>query len=179
MIRSTPTLNTSRVTLRAMRPEDFDRFAAICAMPNALRPVSGRPWPRRLAWEAFLRNAGHWQMTGFGQWAVIEQRSRSMVGQLGFSFASEVVDEEFDDFPQIDWVLLPECQGNGVAIEAARAAHDWFDRVIPGPLVAPVSADNTVSLRFADALGYRERRRVSGDSGALVLLRRDGPSGRG
>ena len=49
MIRSTPTLNTSRVTLRAMRPEDFDRFAAICAMPNALRPVSGRPWPRRLA----------------------------------------------------------------------------------------------------------------------------------
>ena len=117
MIRSTPTLNTSRVTLRAMRPEDFDRFAAICAMPNALRPVSGRPWPRRLAWEAFLRNAGHWQMTGFGQWAVVDQKSRTIVGQTGFYFDSEVVDEEFDAYPQVGWLMLADCAGNGLALQ--------------------------------------------------------------
>ncbi|MFC4670319.1 GNAT family N-acetyltransferase [Seohaeicola nanhaiensis] len=175
MIRSTPTLNTLRVTLRAMRPEDFDRYAGICAMGDALRPLDSGPWPRRRAWEAFLRNAGHWQMTGFGQWAVIEQRSRTIVGQVGFFFDSEVVDEEFDTYPQVGWVMLPECGESGLALEAARAAHDWFDRVVTGSLVARVSQANETAVELADALGYRQRR----EAGGTLLMRRDGPPGRG
>ncbi|MCB1339973.1 MAG: GNAT family N-acetyltransferase [Pseudooceanicola sp.] len=174
MIRSTPTLNGLRVTLRAMRPEDFERYASICAMPDALRVMNGGGWPRRRAWEAFLRNAGHWQMTGFGQWAVVDQKSRTIVGQTGFYFDSEVVDEEFDAYPQVGWLMLADCAGNGLALEAVRAAHDWFDRVVTGRLVAKVAEGNEGSLELADTLGYR----LTGSAGGSVLMRRDGPAGR-
>lgn len=177
MIRSIPNINTSRLALRAMRPEDFDRYAEIWALPDVVRNIGGVPRERRQAWESFLRNAGHWQMTGFGQWAVVEQRSRAMIGQVGFFYGSEPVAEDFDTFPEAGWLLVPEAQGNGFAIEAARAAHDWFDRVIPGKLVARVAAANTPSLRLADQLGYRELRRLEGAGEPLILLRRDGPPG--
>ena len=36
MSRHVPTINTARITLRAMRPEDFDRFAEIWAMPEVV-----------------------------------------------------------------------------------------------------------------------------------------------
>lgn len=177
MIRAIPTINTSRLILSAMRPEDFNRFAEIWAMPDVVRNISGEPWTRRRAWESFLRNAGHWQMVGFGQWAVIEQRSRIMVGQTGFFYGSEAYGEDFDDFPEAGWVLMPEAQGKGYAVEAAKAAHDWFDRVIPGKLVARVASANQTSLRLASQLGYREMRRVGDGEGELVLLRRDRPPG--
>lgn len=177
MIRSVPTINTSRLALRSMRPEDFDRYAEIWAMPEVVRNITGEPRDRRRAWEAFLRNAGHWQMTGFGQWAVIEQSSRVMIGQVGFFFGSTAVDEDFDLYPNAGWMLVPEAQGRGYAVEAARAAHEWFDRVIPGKLVAQVAAVNTSSLKLAAQLGYRELRREGEGEEGVVFLRRDGPPG--
>ena len=178
MIRSIPNINTTRLALRAMRPEDFDRYAEIWAMPDVVRNIGGQPWDRRRAWESFLRNAGHWQMTGFGQWAVVEQSSRTMIGQMGFFYGSQSVAEDFDTHPQAGWLLVPEAQGKGYATEAARAAHDWFDRVIPGKLVARVGAANTASLKLAEQLGYREMQRIEDAGDDLVLMRRDGPPGR-
>ena len=177
MIRSIPNINTVRLALRPMRPEDFDRYAEIWAMPDVVRNIGGVPWDRRRAWESFLRNAGHWQMTGFGQWAVVEQRSRVMIGQMGFFYSSQPLGEEFDSYPQAGWVLMPQAQGNGFAIEAAKAAHDWFDRVIPGKLVAQITAGNTPSLGIARQLGYREISRIEDAGEEVILLRRDGPPG--
>ena len=82
MIRSTPMINTARLTLCAMRPEDFDRFAEIWRDPEVVRHVGGTPRTRGEAWDSFLRNAGHWQMTGFGQWAVVLQSNRKCDGTL-------------------------------------------------------------------------------------------------
>lgn len=66
-------------------------------------------------------------------------------------------------------------QGLGLGREAVQAAHDWFDRIIPGRLVAMVSPENERSLRLAGALGYREMRRSEFGGDPVVLLRRDGP----
>ena len=84
MIRAIPNINTARLSLRAMRSEDFDRYAEIWAMRDVVYHILPEPRDRRAAWESFLCNAGHWQMAGFGQWAVIEQKTRQMVGQAGF-----------------------------------------------------------------------------------------------
>lgn len=175
MIRSIPNINTSRLILRAMRPEDFNRFAQIWATPDVVRNSRGQPLGRGAAWDAFLRNAGHWEMTGFGHWAVIEQGTRIMVGQTGFFFGACTYGEDFDPFPEATWILTPEAQGRGLAREASEAAHDWFDRVIPGTLVARVGAENTASLRLAAHLGYEEMRETECGGESLVLLRRNGP----
>lgn len=177
MIRSIPNINTSRLTLSAMRPEDFDRFARIWTMPEMVRHVGGSPWTRGQAWEWFLRNAGHWQMTGFGQWAVIQQSTRTIIGHTGFFYGARDLGEDFDRYPEAAWFVVPQAQGQGLAREAAQAAHDWFDRVIPGRLVAKVAVENARSLEMAEALGYVAMHEVDFRGTPSLLMRRDGPPG--
>lgn len=176
MNRPIPNINTARLTLSAMRPEDFDRFAEIWANPQVVRHI-GQPKSRAEAWEAFLRNAGHWQMTGFGQWAINDHVSRQMVGQTGFFFAARGLGDDFDACPEAGWVLAPEAHGKGLGAEATRAAHDWYDRVIPGPLVAIVTEANLASRSVAEGLGYTLLRRAEMGGDTVLLLRRDGPPG--
>lgn len=176
MIRSIPNINTARLCLCAMRPEDFERFAEIWTMPDVVRHI-GPPRTRDESWNAFLRNAGHWQMTGFGQWAILRHSDRQMVGQTGFFHAARGLGEDFGTFPEAGWVLTPDAQGMGLGAEAVGAAHDWFDRVIPGPVVAIMTKDNQRSRRLADRLGYRVMRRSESGGDPVILLLRDGPRG--
>ncbi|MCR9126068.1 MAG: GNAT family N-acetyltransferase [Rhodobacteraceae bacterium] len=178
MNRTIPILNTGRVTLRAMLPGEFDRYAEIWATPEVVRHIGGVPRSRAEAWSAFLRNAGHWQMTGFGQWAIADQTTRRMIGQVGFFYSDQTHGPDFDSFPEAGWVLAQEAQGRGLGTEAVRAAHEWFDRVIPGPLGARIAADNTASQAIAARMGYRKLREIEQPGGTLCLLRRDGPPGR-
>lgn len=175
MSRTIPTINTARVTLRAMRAEDFPRFAAIWAIPEVVTHISGKPKTKAQAWDAFLRNAGHWQISGFGQWAVQPHGVKEMAGQAGFFFGSRDLGEDFDPFPEAGWVLAPEVQGQGLGHDATHATHDWFDRVIAGPTVCMITPENTASLRVAHALGYRILRETQIEGDTVCLLRRKGP----
>ncbi|MBM1688562.1 GNAT family N-acetyltransferase [Sulfitobacter geojensis] len=175
MSRTIPTINTSRVTLRAMRAEDFTRFAEIWAIPEVVTHISGKPRSKPQSWDAFLRNAGHWQISGFGQWAVQPHGVAQMAGQCGFFFGSRGLGDDFDPFPEAGWVLSPEAQGKGLGLDAVQAAHDWFDRVIAGRTVCMITPENTASLRIADALGYAFMREVESDGEPLCLMTRKGP----
>ncbi|WP_037227431.1 GNAT family N-acetyltransferase [Roseobacter sp. GAI101] len=175
MSRAVPTINTARLTLRAMRSEDFARFAEIWATPSVVTHISGKPWPKARSWDAFLRNAGHWQVVGFGQWGIQPRGSRVMAGQTGFFYGSRGLGEDFDPFPEAGWVLSPEAQGTGLGLEAARAAHDWFDRVVTGRTVCMIAAENAPSLRLAESLGYVDQRTVTIDGDSVRLMTRKGP----
>lgn len=175
MSRTIPTINTSRVTLRAMRAEDFGRFAEIWATPEVVTHISGKPRSKPQSWDAFLRNAGHWQISGFGQWAVQPHGMQQMAGQCGFFFGSRGLGDDFDPFPEAGWVLSPDVQGQGLGLDAVQAAHDWFDRVIAGRTVCMITPENTPSLRIAKALGYGLLRDVEVDGVELCLMTRKGP----
>ena len=60
-------------------------------------------------------------------------------------------------------------------MEAARAAHDWFDRVITGRLVCMIEPTHDVSLHVAEALGYVPLREADHEGTAVQLLTRKGP----
>lgn len=177
MIRTTPNINTAHLTLRAMRPEDFDRYAEICSMAEGTRSVGDQPRSRPAAWDSFLRIAGHWQMTGFGQWAIVEQLSRDVIGQVGFLYGSRSLGQDFDAYPEASWVLVEAAEDKDHDLEAVAAAHDWFDRIMPGPVVAMVEAQNARGLNVADGLGYRLLREIKQSPAPLLLLRRDRPPG--
>ena len=178
MSRHVPTINTARTTLRAMRPSDFDRFADIWAMPDATAFVGGVR-SRNESWNSFLRNSGHWQITGFGQWAVEEHSARRVVGQAGFFFGGRELGDDFDSVPEAGWLLTPDVHGKGLGREVTEAAHDWFDRVITGPLVCRVGTDNAASLRLAARLGYVPLRKAASEGGKdfLLMTRKSPPQG--
>jgi RimJ/RimL family protein N-acetyltransferase len=175
MSRTIPTINTARTTLRAMRAEDFGHFAEIWANPDVVTHIGGEPRSKSVSWDVFLRNAGHWQIVGFGQWAIQIHGQREMAGQTGFFFRSRGLGEDFDAYPETGWVLEPQAQGKGLGLEAARAAHDWFDRVITGRTVCLINVDNHASLRLAEALGYSLLRDTEYLGDKVLLLTRKGP----
>ncbi|WP_025053980.1 GNAT family N-acetyltransferase [Sulfitobacter noctilucicola] len=175
MSRTIPTINTQRLTLRAMRSEDFARFAEIWATPEVVSQITGKPRSKALSWDSFLRNAGHWQISGFGQWAIQPRDMAQMAGQTGFFFGSRDLGSDFDTYPEAGWVLAPEAQGRGLGLEAVQAAHDWFDRVIAGRTVCIITPENINSLRIAATLGYEELREVEMGGDVVRLMTRKGP----
>ena len=175
MSRTIPTINTQRLTLRGMRAEDFKRFAEIWAVPEVVKYIDGEPWPRSKAWAAFLRHAGHWQITGFGQWAIQRHRMPEMCGQVGFFYAKRDLGSDFDDFPEAGWVMAPEDHGQGYGLEAVRAAHDWFDRVVTGRLVCMVNPENARALNIAGQMGYSLLREAEYEMKPVRLFERKGP----
>jgi RimJ/RimL family protein N-acetyltransferase len=175
MSRAVPTINTQRLTLRGMRAEDFARYAEIWSMPEVAHHITGTPWRRSKAWDDFLRIAGHWQITGFGQWAVQRHRAADISGQVGFFYGRRDLGEDFDSVPEAAWVLTPDAHGQGLGLEAARAAHDWFDRVITGPLVCMIRPAHEKSLRIAKSMGYATMRETRYNEQDVTLMVRKAP----
>ncbi|MDF1727194.1 MAG: GNAT family N-acetyltransferase [Sulfitobacter sp.] len=175
MSRTIPTINTPRLTLRAMRAEDFARFAAIWAEPSVVEHIAGGARTKAQSWDAFLRNAGHWQITGFGQWGIQPRGAQALAGQAGFFFGTRGFGKDFDPYPEAAWVLAPEHQGKGLGLDAVRAAHDWFDRIVTGRTVAVISPDHYASLRVATRLGYTVMREETLQGEEVLLLTRKGP----
>lgn len=175
MTRTIPNINTARLTLRAMRPEDFDSFAELWSSPTAARHAAVGPLTRSRAWGLFLRVAGHWQMAGFGEWVIEDRRTRKLIGQAGFRYSVSDLGPDFDAYPESSVMLMPEMLNQGIGAEALSAAHDWFDRVITGPVVARVRDGDEAGTALAARMGYARLRVIEEAGGQVLLLRRNSP----
>ena len=69
------TLTTDRLTLRQWTLDDFEDVAAMVADPMVMEflATDGKPLPRFGAGQALCGQVGHWQLRGFGMFAVVER----------------------------------------------------------------------------------------------------------
>ena len=63
-------LETERLLLRMWRLSDFEVHAAMCADPEVMRYLGGKTFTRLEAWRHMAFMVGHWQLLGYGPWAV-------------------------------------------------------------------------------------------------------------
>lgn len=173
--RAIPTINTSRLTLRALGPQDFARFAEIWTMQDVVRYIGGASRSKAASWGAFLRNAGQWQITGFGQWGIEERGTKRLIGQVGFFHGCRELGDDFDVGPEAGWILTPDVHGQGYGMEATSAAHEWFDRVITGPLVCQLAPENQASAQLSAHLGYVPLRLTTFEGHPSQLMIRQKP----
>ena len=147
-----PTLETARLILRPLAPEDLAPWTAFAADPDAMRHLGGVQ-PRSVAWRGFMTVAGAWAMTGFGMFSVIEKASGRWVGRLGPWRPA--------DWPgnEVGWGLAPEFWGKGYATEGATAAIDWaFDALGWTEVIHTIGPANTASQSVARRLGSTQLR---------------------
>src|SRR5438128_835963 len=110
------TLETERLVLRPFCDADIDGYAAMCADPDVMRYVRDRGvLSREDAWRQMAMLVGHWQLRGFGMWAVEERSTARFIGRVGLHFPEGWPDRE------IAWALARSYWGRGFALEAARA----------------------------------------------------------
>jgi RimJ/RimL family protein N-acetyltransferase len=150
-----PVLETARLKLRGHRLDDFTHCAAMWADPQVTQYIGGKPLTEEESWTKFLRYAGHWQLLGFGYWAVEERVTGSFVGELGFADYKRDLQPSLNGAPEIGWVLASAAHGKGYATEAVRAAVSWGDAHFQSPRTACIIApENLASIRVAAKCGY-------------------------
>ncbi|MGA9979984.1 MAG: GNAT family N-acetyltransferase [Candidatus Sulfotelmatobacter sp.] len=152
-----PVLETARLKLRGHRLDDFTHSAAMWADPLVTRYIGGKPLTEEEAWTKFLRYAGHWQLLGFGYWAIEEKATGNFVGELGFADYKRDLQPSLKGMPEIGWVLTSLAHGKGYATEAVRAAVAWSDAHFRGARTACIIApENLASIGVASKCGYRD-----------------------
>jgi RimJ/RimL family protein N-acetyltransferase len=145
------TLQTDRLRLRMFRPDDLEAYAAMCADPEVMRYLGdGKALTRADAWRQMAMILGHWQLRGFGLWAVEERASGDLVGRIGF-----FQPEGWPGF-ELGWMLRRASWGKGYATEGARRALGHaFGELGRTHLISLIRPANQPSIRVAERLGQR------------------------
>lgn len=159
------TLETPRLRLRMFRQSDFDAYADMLADPEVARYLSqGQPLPRSEAWRNMAAVVGHWQLLGFGPWAVEERASGELVGRIGpFHPAG---------WPGLEliWTIRRRSWGQGYATEGARAALAYvFEQMRRDRVISLIRPQNAASIRVAEKLGQRLQERMDFYGGEALV----------
>lgn len=144
-----PEITTERLLLRAFRQSDFEAYAAMVADPEVVRYLAdGKTLSRIDAWRQMAMFAGHWELRGFGVWAVEERATGKFIGRIG------CFDPEGWPAFEIAYTLARHAWGKGYATEAARAALHYAHTTLGKRNVASViNSENKGSIAVATGLG--------------------------
>jgi RimJ/RimL family protein N-acetyltransferase len=150
------TLRTERLLLRMFREEDFEEYALMVADAEVTRYLGeGKPLARGDAWRQIAFVLGHWQLRGYGLWAVEEASTGRLAGRIGFLYP-----EGWPDF-ELGWTLAREFWGRGYATEGARRALRYaFEELGREHVISLIRPDNAPSVRVAERLGESLEGRV-------------------
>jgi RimJ/RimL family protein N-acetyltransferase len=145
------TLETARLTLRLFKPDDLDAYAEMCADPEVMRYINdGKTLTREGTWRDMAMVMGHWQLRGYGLWAVEERATHQLIGRIGHWNP-----EGWPGF-ELGWMLGRRYWGHGFATEGARAAlHHAFAVLNVRHVISLIYPDNAPSIRLAQRLGER------------------------
>ncbi len=165
------TLETPRLHLRMFGQADAEAYADMLADPEVTRHLSqGQPLSPSESWRHMAMLLGHWQLFGFGPWAVEERASGELIGRIGPYHPA--------GWPGLEliWTIRRQSWGQGYATEGARAALAYvFEQMGRDRIISLIRPQNEASIRVAEKIGQRLQERMDFYGGeALVYgIRRD------
>jgi RimJ/RimL family protein N-acetyltransferase len=158
-----PVLQTVRLILRATRLTDFEHFAAFYASERS-RWEDG-PMTREQAWRVWASDVALWPLKGFGPFGVDDRVSGAYLGEVG------IYQPEGYPAPELGWFVVPEAEGRGIALEAARAVMRWARHDLGWrQLVNYIDPGNERSITLALRLGGKCTDAPGSSPGDLVIL---------
>lgn len=165
-------LVTERMTLSPVAVTDFDDLCRLFRDPDFTRHIFGRGLDAEEVWFRTLRDIGHWQALGHGNWAARLKDGGELVGTFGvLDYRRELVPPF--DAPELGWGVAPRFQGKGLAGEALGAALAWVDDELNASrTVCMISPDNTASMKLAERVGYRPYAEGAYKGSTVQLLER-------
>jgi RimJ/RimL family protein N-acetyltransferase len=144
-----PVIETARLRLTALAERHFNDYAAMLADPASTRWVGdGQPLDRTNAWRSLAMLIGHWQLRGYGMWALELKDTGEFIGRAGL-----MRPEGWPDL-ELGWMLKPEFRHHGYATEAGTAILEFAWQVLNAQrVISLVKVGNEASDRVAERLG--------------------------
>ncbi|MGI9288937.1 MAG: GNAT family N-acetyltransferase [Pseudomonadales bacterium] len=142
-------METQRLQLRQWCETDFENIAAYYAVENNAKYVGGLKNADE-AWRLLALHIGHWQLKGFGYWAVDEKDTGDFAGCVGLWQSS--------GWPELElgYWLVNEHHGKGYALEAATKCKEYARDILrAGSLVSYIDPNNKASIKLAEKLGAK------------------------
>jgi RimJ/RimL family protein N-acetyltransferase len=172
VLRVPSRIDTARLTLRTWQPEHRPAFAAINADPAVMEHLGGTPMSRSDSDALVDRIVHHWQVHGFGLYAVEHRPGGEFAGFLGLSHHRALPDEV-----EIGWRLASSAWGRGLATEGATAVRDLAYGVLClREIVSITIAANTRSIRVMEKLGLTYWREMAFEQWQLRIYRGRAPA---
>jgi RimJ/RimL family protein N-acetyltransferase len=151
------TIETARVSLRPLTPEDLEALVELHAEPSFWEfPL--RRGQTRSETEAFLeRVLGDYESSDIGLEAVVDRRTGALAGWAGLSvprFLPEILPAV-----EVGWRLGSAWRGRGYATEAGAAWVQWgFESLGLQKIVSIYEPANRPSGRVMEKLGFQLER---------------------
>ena len=141
-----PTLKSSRLVLRRLRPDDHPHLFAMASDPEVTQFLNEAPPSPGEVWQRMAVALGQWGLRGYGMMAVEDKDG--FVGRLGVHHPYDLPE------PQLSYILCRRGWGKGYATEAATLIRDWmFATHKPHRLLSHIATANLASARVASKLG--------------------------
>jgi RimJ/RimL family protein N-acetyltransferase len=165
------TLGSRRLLLRMFRESDLDAYAAMCGDAEVMRYLgAGYPLTREESWRNMALVLGHWQLRGFGLWAVEERATGLLAGRVGCW--------QPEGWPgrEIGWALRREFWGRGYATEAGLTALEYaFAELRQSHVISLIHPRNGRSIAVALRLGMHHEGETEVMSHPVEIYGIDGP----
>ncbi|MEO0360221.1 MAG: GNAT family N-acetyltransferase [Pseudomonadota bacterium] len=141
------TLTTDRLVLRRMAPGDYAGWKPFMLDARS-EFVRDKP-DVATAWRGFCHVLGHWEMRGWGLFALTRRGDDRAIGSVGPWYPENWTEKE------IGWTLWSaEHEGNGYVTEAAEVARRWvYDELGWTTAVSYIAPENARSIAVAKRLG--------------------------
>jgi RimJ/RimL family protein N-acetyltransferase len=148
-LQAAQVLETPRLRLRPFAAGDWPAYAAMCADTEVMRFIgAGQVQNADEAWRSLAFFLGHWELLGYGMWALELRDSGALIGRVGF-----IDPPGWPDF-ELGWLLAREHWGCGYAREAAAVAlHHAFEVLQRGRVISLIRPGNARSVAVAEAIG--------------------------
>jgi len=142
-------IETERLILRELTPEDEDNLAAIFTDPVAMRYYPSTKSRMEIRFW-LLRAIDSYRIHGFGLWGIETKEDGRFVGECGLVPQTIDTTEEIE----IGYHVLRSHWRHGIATEAAIACRDYaLDRLGLDRLISLINPDNLPSRRVAEKTG--------------------------
>ena len=165
-------LETDRLLLRELEPNDLDFLASMMADPDVSHHYDRR-FSREAADEWLHRQLERYATDGHGLWLTLEKATGTPVGQVGLILQTV----EGRKRPEIGWLLDRAQWGKGYATEAGAAVRDAaFSRWNYPEVISLIRPANLPSQRVAERLGMSAGPRAWFNGSEHIVYRSEAPA---
>ncbi|MBG0506940.1 GNAT family N-acetyltransferase [Elizabethkingia anophelis] len=143
-----PILETERLLLRELNPDDAGDFFNLNENPNVIKYTGDKAFQNIDEAREFLENYQDYRLNGYGRWAVMSKVNNEFLGWCGLKYNSST------DETDVGFRFFEHYWNKGFATESVGACIDYgFKSLNLNAVVGRAMQDNTASVKVLEKLG--------------------------